>query len=178
SAAPAGKSDHANCIYYGLSNFGSIRLTCKQIRMELPDSLEDLLYSQNALHFNSLEEANEYLFGLSERRRCIITYLRFSVPDCFGSSIFKDEAVYWHWLGLMNYFSCPWDRETLHMNDDRLPAKGQVYFYYSDCYYEHNNHRMGKRWQVGIGGTSWDVGISDLIYKGMPKMDIGLDSTV
>lgn len=37
---------------------------------------------------------------------------------------------------------------------------------------------MGKRWQVGIGGTSWDVGISDLIYKGMPKMDIGLDSTV
>lgn len=113
SAAPAGKSDHANCIYYGLSNFGSIRLTCKQIRMELPDSLEDLLYSQNALHFNSLEEANEYLFGLSERRRCIITYLRFSVPDCFGSSIFKDEAVYWHWLGLMNYFSCPWDRETV-----------------------------------------------------------------
>jgi hypothetical protein len=49
-----------------------------------------------------------------------------------------------------------------------------IYFYYSSCYFEHNHHRLYKRWQVGRGNTSWDVGISDLKYKGCPRLDIAM----
>ncbi|KAH8798534.1 hypothetical protein F5884DRAFT_813676 [Xylogone sp. PMI_703] len=36
---------------------------------------------------------------------------------------------------------------------------------------------MYKRWRVGLGSTEWDVNISNLIYKGMPKLDIGVEYT-
>lgn len=49
-----------------------------------------------------------------------------------------------------------------------------IYFYYSGCYYENNKDRMHKRYQVGRGGWSWDVGISDLKYKGEPKLDLAV----
>ena len=63
--------------------------------------------------------------------------------------------------------------------DDGLEArflKEHYHFYYSKCYYGENAHRMGKRWQVGFGNTSWDIGISDLRVKenGEPKIDIAM----
>jgi hypothetical protein len=48
------------------------------------------------------------------------------------------------------------------------------YFYYSNCYYLENKDRLYKRWQVGRGNTSWDIGISDLKYKGHPRLDIAM----
>jgi hypothetical protein len=49
-----------------------------------------------------------------------------------------------------------------------------IYFYYSGCYYENNKDRMHKRYQVGRGGRSWDVGISDLKLKREPKLDLAM----
>lgn len=50
-----------------------------------------------------------------------------------------------------------------------------IYFYYSNCYYESNKDRLHQRYQVGRGDTSWDVGISDLKYKGEPKLDLAMN---
>lgn len=49
-----------------------------------------------------------------------------------------------------------------------------IYFYYSNCYTTNNSGRLYSRWQVGRGDTSWDVGISDLIHKGAPRLDIAM----
>jgi hypothetical protein len=51
-----------------------------------------------------------------------------------------------------------------------------IYFYYSSCYYQHNSDRLYKRWQVGRGGSSWDIGISDLVYIGCPRLDIAMEN--
>lgn len=52
--------------------------------------------------------------------------------------------------------------------------KKPIYFYYSSCYYGHNSYRLYNRWQVGRGGTSWDISISNLVYLGCPRLDIAM----
>jgi len=52
--------------------------------------------------------------------------------------------------------------------------KEPIYFYYSQCYYYENVHRMHKKWQVGRGNTSWDVAIAELKYKGAPRLDLAM----
>ena len=47
-----------------------------------------------------------------------------------------------------------------------------ISFYYSSCYYQHNRHRLHKRYQVSRGNTSWDISIRGLKWKGEPKFDI------
>jgi hypothetical protein len=58
--------------------------------------------------------------------------------------------------------------------EDSVELKAPLYFYYSSCYYQHNRYRLGHRWQVRRGNTSWDIGISDLKYKGEPRLDIAI----
>jgi hypothetical protein len=58
--------------------------------------------------------------------------------------------------------------------DDPDELKMPISFYYSSCYYEHNKHRLHKRYQVRRGGTSWDVSIARLQWKGEPRMDIAI----
>ena len=53
--------------------------------------------------------------------------------------------------------------------------RAPIYFYYSGCSYENNKKRMHTRYQVGRGGISWDVGISDLKFKGEPKLDLAMN---
>ncbi|KAH8804838.1 hypothetical protein F5884DRAFT_884584 [Xylogone sp. PMI_703] len=185
SSAPAGKSDHVNCRPSSSSSFASIRLVCKQIYMELPrDDVNDLLYARNALQFDDVQSAFDYLFSIRENRRCAVTHLRFSLPRSFMTDVVlpqEDQEVIEKLGGVFNYYGLPWDRETLGIGHDLYKYDFNVspwlrpYFYYSDCYLSHNAHRMGKRWQFGVGGVSWDMGISSLIYKGMPKMDIGVE---
>jgi hypothetical protein len=61
---------------------------------------------------------------------------------------------------------------TPHEQDPEWLVKEPIYFYYSRCYYNNNFERLYSRYQVGRGDTSWDIGISDLIYKGCPRLDL------
>lgn len=58
--------------------------------------------------------------------------------------------------------------------DPPWAVKDPVYFYYSSCYYHNNRDRLYSSWQVGRGDTSWNVQISDLKYKGCPKLDLAM----
>ncbi|TVY49481.1 hypothetical protein LOCC1_G000598 [Lachnellula occidentalis] len=172
SACPPGVGDHANCSTTGPSNYVDIRLACKQLLLELPDS-ETTFFSQTAFQFADLETADAFLFGLSEPQRSSITHLKLAVPYNLAGD--KDYKL---WTGIINYFSNPWERKSLHMDpkpeDEPAMLREPIYFYYSGCYYENNKNRMYKRYQVGRGGWSWDVGISDLKYKGEPKLDLAM----
>lgn len=54
--------------------------------------------------------------------------------------------------------------------------KSPIYFYYSNCYYQHNADRLGRCWQVGRDNTSWDVTIADLRCKNRPRLDLAIIS--
>ncbi|TVY29487.1 hypothetical protein LHYA1_G001503 [Lachnellula hyalina] len=172
SACPPGVGDHANCSITGPSNYPDIRLTCKQFLLELPDA-ETTFSSQTAFQFADLKTADAFLFGLSEPQRSSITHLKLALPHNIASS-----ENFELWNGILNYFSNPWERKSLHMDpkpeDKPAMLREPIYFYYSRCYYENNTERMYKRYQVGRGGWSWDVGISDLKYKGEPKLDLAM----
>ncbi|TVY19222.1 hypothetical protein LARI1_G002188 [Lachnellula arida] len=175
-ACPPGVGDHADCSTTGPSNYPDIRLACKQLLLELPDA-ETTFFSKTAFQFADLKTADAFLFGLSEPQRSSITHLKLAVLHNVTSDEFSDEN-YELWIGILNYFSNPWERKSLHMDpkpeDKPAMLREAIYFYYSGCYYENNKDRMYKRYQVGRGGRSWDVGISDLKYKGEPKLDLAM----
>ncbi|KAL3418282.1 hypothetical protein PVAG01_09998 [Phlyctema vagabunda] len=200
SSACSSHADHSDCFTREPSTASHLSRVCKAIYMENQDTTTDEIsfYSQNAFQFEDLYTANEYLFALQEVQRASITHLRldlpFLQPDSWAegrdnsSTQESDVDVYQSshdslatWKGICNYFSCPWDRNTLDMGPDNQHAMAhlgsQVYFYYSDCYYAHNAHRLGHRWQVGIGNTSWDIGISDVRSKAEPRIDLALEYT-
>ncbi|TEY64470.1 hypothetical protein BOTCAL_0147g00110 [Botryotinia calthae] len=175
SACPSGEGDHALCARTSRSDFPSYRLVCKQMNLELPDARETF-FAKNALHFDNLLDAEEFLFGLEECDRAAITHLRLPVPYSLAMKSYAEGIEFSAWEAIMNYFSCPWARETLHFDDDNsMFLKLPWYFYYSSCYYYHNSDRMYKKWQVGFGNTSWDVDIASLRYKSEPRMDIGMN---
>ncbi|KAM3076938.1 hypothetical protein ACMFMG_003594 [Clarireedia jacksonii] len=179
SVCPPGTGDHAQCSTSGPSNFAGFRRICKQIYLELPDS-RHTLFSQNALQFSDLEDAEEFLFSFEESVRAEISHLRLSVPRQVWAATHSDTGhpLFRAWEHINNYCSCPWDRKSLGQNVEEEPdlqyLKAPWYFYYSSCYYTHNRERMYKRWQVGFGGTSWDTSTSPK-YKGEPRMDIGIN---
>ncbi|KAF7863167.1 hypothetical protein EAF04_007250 [Stromatinia cepivora] len=178
SACPSGEGDHAQCATTGRSDFPSYRLICKQINLELPDA-RGTFFSKSAFHFDDLVDAEEYLFGLKERDRAAITHLRLPIPYSLSTKHEDSGPEFQAWEAIMNYFSCPWARETLNLDvHDRHNAqylKQPWYFYYSSCYYHQNRHRMYKNWQIGFGSTSWDMDIASLRYKAEPKLDIGMN---
>ncbi|RDW79741.1 hypothetical protein BP6252_04379 [Coleophoma cylindrospora] len=175
SACSPGVADHSDCVVEGGSTFPNYQAICKAVRHELPPA--KLFYSHNAFQFAELLTAEQFLFGLAEQDRAAITHLRLDVPFQIGD--WNCSAAEQHaWTAICNYYSVPWDRSTLHMGPEEEYAmhntKENVYFYYSNCYYEHNKHRMYKRWQVGLGNTSWDIGIADLRYKPEPRIDLAM----
>ncbi|EDN93875.1 predicted protein [Sclerotinia sclerotiorum 1980 UF-70] len=178
SACPSGKGDHTQCATTGPSDFPSYRLICKQINLELPDA-RGTLFSKSVFHFDDLVDAEEYLFGLKERDRAAITHLRLPIPYSLSTKHEDSGPEFQAWEAIINYFSCPWVRETLNLNvHDRHHKqflKQPWFFYYSSCYYQHNRHRLYKKWQIRFGDTSWDMDIASLRYKGEPKLDIGMD---
>ncbi|TGO59190.1 hypothetical protein BCON_0047g00280 [Botryotinia convoluta] len=146
SACPAGEGDHALCARTSRSDFPSYRL-----------------------------DAEEFIFGLKERDRSAITHVRLPVPYSLAMNDYDEGMEFRAWEAIMNYFSCPWARATLHLNeDDSRFLKRPWYFYYPSCYYHGNRDRMYKKWQVGFGDTSWDVDIASLRYKAEPRIDIGM----
>ncbi|TGO36761.1 hypothetical protein BHYA_0115g00100 [Botrytis hyacinthi] len=174
SACPAGKGDHALCARTSRSDFPSYRLVCKQMNLELPEARETF-FAKNALHFDNVEDAEEFIFGLKERDRAAITHVRLPVPYSLAMKDYNEDIDFRAWEAIMNYFSCPWARATLHLNeDDSRFLKRPWYFYYSSCYYHENRDRMYKKWQVGFGDTSWDIDIASLRYKAEPRIDIGM----
>ncbi|KAH8659127.1 hypothetical protein BGZ60DRAFT_118084 [Tricladium varicosporioides] len=181
SACPPGIGDHSNCCTDGhADDVPSIKLVCKQIYLELQND-EITFYSKNAFQFADLEVAEDFLFGLSERRRESITHLRLALPyrlKEFTTPLKRYKA----WNSIMNYFSNPWDRRSLHMYPQKKESKDllklPIYFYYSGCYYENNKHRLHKRWQVGRGNTSWDIGCNEMRLKEDLRLDIAMDMTL
>ncbi|KAF7936604.1 uncharacterized protein EAE97_007970 [Botrytis byssoidea] len=174
SACPAREGDHALCARTGRSDFPSYRLVCKQMNLELPEA-RAAFFANNALHFDNAEDAEEFIFGLKERDRAAITHLRFPVPYSLAMVDYNEGMNFRAWEAIMNYFSCPWARATLHLDeDDSEFLKSPWYFYYSSCYYHQNRDRMYKKWQVGFGDTSWDIDIASLRYKAEPRIDIGM----
>ncbi|KAG9230793.1 hypothetical protein BJ875DRAFT_430991 [Amylocarpus encephaloides] len=184
SACPPGKVDHRNCHTTNRGNVFGITLVCRQILAELPD-IETTFFTRNAFQFEDPLDAEDFLFGLSEPQRESITHLRFALPQDFVTDLWdgygleaKMVPIHAAWQPIVNYFSNPWDRKSLHMlpYGGKSPQilKGRIYFYYSSCYYTNAKYRLHKRWQVGHGNTSWNVVISKMIHKGCPKIDIAL----
>ncbi|KAF7926883.1 uncharacterized protein EAE98_006267 [Botrytis deweyae] len=175
SACPAGEGDHALCARSRRSDFPSYRLVCRQMNLELPEA-RATFFAKNALHFDNVEDAEEFLFGLKECDRAAITHIRLPVSYWLAMKDHDEgRREFRAWEAIMNYFSCPWARETLHLNeDDSRFLKEPWFFYYSSCYYHENRDRMYKKWQVGFGNTSWDIDIASLRYKGEPRIDIGM----
>ncbi|KAF5874141.1 putative sin3 component histone deacetylase complex protein [Botrytis fragariae] len=174
SACPAGEGDHALCARTSRSDFPSYRLVCKQMNLELPEA-RTTFFAENALHFDNVEDAEMFIFALKERDRSTITHVRLPVPYSLAMNDYSDGMEFRAWEAIMNYFSCPWVRSTLHLNeDDSRFLKRPWYFYYSSCYYHENRDRMYKKWQVGFGDTSWDVDIASLRHKSEPRIDIGM----
>ncbi|TGO29839.1 hypothetical protein BPAE_0010g00230 [Botrytis paeoniae] len=174
SACPAGEGDHALCARTSRSDFPSYRLVCKQMNLELPEA-RATFFAKNALHFDNVEDAEEFIFGLKECDRAAITHVRLPVPYSLAMNDYNERMEFRAWEAIMNYFSCPWARATLHLNEDASRfLKRPWYFYYSSCYYHGNRDRMYKKWQVGFGDTSWDIDIASLRYKAEPRIDIGM----
>ncbi|KAF7957030.1 hypothetical protein EAE96_004351 [Botrytis aclada] len=174
SACPAGEGDHALCARDRRSDFPSYRLVCKQMNLELPEG-RATFFAKNALHFDNVEEAEDFIFGLRESDRAAITHVRLPVPYSLAINDHGEVMKFRAWEAIMNYFSCPWDRATLGVNEDNsIFLKYPWYFYYSSCYYHENADRLYKKWQVGFGNTSWDIDIASLRSKAEPKIDIGM----
>jgi hypothetical protein len=114
SVCPPGTGDHAQCSVSGPSNFAGFRRICKQIYLELPDC-HDTFFSHSALQFSDLEDAEEFLFSLEERDRAAITHLRLPVPrEVWATDRSASELpAFMAWNHINNYFSCPWDRESV-----------------------------------------------------------------
>ena len=118
SACPPGIGDHADCVITGSGQPWILKGVCKQIQLELPDSVpgsEVTFFSNNAFQFANLPVAEEYLFGLTEAQRAAITHLRFALP-CSLSPAPPDELVSpdcTAWQSIVNYFSNPWDRNCV-----------------------------------------------------------------
>ena len=104
-------------IQTGPSDYPNIRLVCKQLLLELPfPDAETLFFSRNAFQFADLKTADAFLFGLSEPQRSSITHLKLAIPENIGS-----HEHYGLWLGILNYFSNPWERKSVSF--DRLPRE-------------------------------------------------------
>ncbi|KAB8301455.1 hypothetical protein EYC80_003319 [Monilinia laxa] len=177
SACHPGEGDHAPCATNGPSDFPSYRLICKQINLELPDPRRTF-FSKSAFHFDNLEDTRDYLFALKKSDRAAINHLRLPIPYSLPQQHRRSGPVFEAWEAIMNYFSCPWVRETLNLDSSKDSDERYIqepwYFYYSSCYYRNNRDRMYKKWQIGFGNTSWDMDIASLRYKGEPKIDIGM----
>ncbi|KAF7884074.1 uncharacterized protein EAF01_011497 [Botrytis porri] len=174
SACPAGEGDHALCARTSRSDFPSHRLVCKQMNLELPEA-RATFFAKNALHFDNLEDAQEFVFGLKERDRAAITHIRLPVPYSLAMKDCDEGMEFRAWEAIMNYFSCPWVRSTLHLYDNTSRFwKRPWCFKYSACYYRENRDRMYKKWQVSFGDSSWDIDIASLRYKAEPRIDIGM----
>lgn len=115
SACPSGEGDHAQCATtarWKTRNLPSYRLICKQISFELPDT-KSTFFSKNAFHFDNLEDAEEYLFALRENDRAAITHLRLPIPYSLSRQTWNSGPEFRAWESIMNYFSCPWVRDTV-----------------------------------------------------------------
>ncbi|KUJ10242.1 uncharacterized protein LY89DRAFT_254763 [Mollisia scopiformis] len=178
SACPPGQGDHINCSTDGPSDFHGISLVCRQVYLELPAS--DSMLSNNALQFSDLNTADRFLFGLDEDIRASVTHLKLAVPYSLTGRIYPlyGVAMADPWQSICNYYSNPWDRKSLRMypkpNDQSHLLREPIHFYYSGCYYAHNRDRLYRTWQVGRGNTSWDVTISELKYRGCPRLEVAM----
>jgi hypothetical protein len=124
TASAPGHGDHSECTSTGPSDYPSINLVCKQMYHEL-SNLTSTIFSKDALQFSDLETADEYLFELEEDQRASIGHLRIAIPYALTSAgVLQDWTQHWRfsnhqpnlwnsWKAICNYFSNPWDRETV-----------------------------------------------------------------
>lgn len=123
SASPPGQGDHSQCTTSGPSDYPNLNLVCKQMYHELPE-LTATIFSKDAFQFADLESAEEYLFQLEEDQRASISHLRIALPYALTVGLNQDWRQHWRysanqpniwnsWMAICNYFSNPWDRETV-----------------------------------------------------------------